>query len=395
MNTHTNWRKRRGQALLLIAGAIVGLVALVALAVDGGNAFAQRRIAQNAADGGAMAGATTMNQVFQSNRACCDGGGNSYVRPIAPYQNTQIRQAIEAALRGNGSTIDMQSAQVWWLDSNGQKYGNNQVGANESVRFASSAGNDGAAGVFVQVDSAAETYFARVIGVNNVRAGATGGALIGSPNEITGDTQAGGGPAIWPITIYTTTLHYSGSTVLYDFNNRFSPGNWGLLCFDGGNCGNNKVKDWFDNGFNPANGTFGSLEANGGGVGTGVNYHFFPLGWDGTRAGTTGFWTNVHTGNAMSASCDVIQHAGDTHRHVGIPVSDRDNGGNGSNLLYHVVNIAIFEVTYPTSHDRCGGNANEIHGNFVGFGIPSGSANWTKDLGKSVINGITTVRMYP
>ncbi len=40
----------RGQALVLIVLAIVGLVALTALAVDGGNAYSERRRAQNAAD---------------------------------------------------------------------------------------------------------------------------------------------------------------------------------------------------------------------------------------------------------------------------------------------------------------------------------------------------------
>ena len=47
----------RGQALILIVFAIVGLVAITGLAVDGGNAFADRRRAQNAADSAAVAGA--------------------------------------------------------------------------------------------------------------------------------------------------------------------------------------------------------------------------------------------------------------------------------------------------------------------------------------------------
>lgn len=40
----------RGQAIVLIVLAIVGLLALTALAVDGGNAYSERRRAQNAAD---------------------------------------------------------------------------------------------------------------------------------------------------------------------------------------------------------------------------------------------------------------------------------------------------------------------------------------------------------
>ncbi len=40
----------RGQAIIMIALAIVGLLALTALAIDGGNAYSERRRAQNAAD---------------------------------------------------------------------------------------------------------------------------------------------------------------------------------------------------------------------------------------------------------------------------------------------------------------------------------------------------------
>lgn len=48
---------QRGQALIIIVGAIIGMIAIVALAVDGGNAFSDRRHAQNAADTAALASA--------------------------------------------------------------------------------------------------------------------------------------------------------------------------------------------------------------------------------------------------------------------------------------------------------------------------------------------------
>lgn len=48
---------QRGQALILIVFAIVALVAITGLAVDGGNAYSDRRQAQNAADSAAVAGA--------------------------------------------------------------------------------------------------------------------------------------------------------------------------------------------------------------------------------------------------------------------------------------------------------------------------------------------------
>ncbi len=50
-------KKQRGQILIVIVIALVGIVGIVGLVVDGGNAFLDRRNAQNAADSAAMAGA--------------------------------------------------------------------------------------------------------------------------------------------------------------------------------------------------------------------------------------------------------------------------------------------------------------------------------------------------
>jgi Flp pilus assembly protein TadG len=59
MNTHP---KERGQALIMIAFAAVGLFALTALAIDGGAAFSKDRQAQNAADAAALAGALALTR---------------------------------------------------------------------------------------------------------------------------------------------------------------------------------------------------------------------------------------------------------------------------------------------------------------------------------------------
>src|SRR3990172_6590357 len=50
-------KSEKGQALILIALAAVGLFAFTALAIDGGMVFSDRRHAQNAADTAALAAA--------------------------------------------------------------------------------------------------------------------------------------------------------------------------------------------------------------------------------------------------------------------------------------------------------------------------------------------------
>lgn len=52
----------RAQTLVLVALALGALIGLAALAIDGGNAYAQRRRAQNAADAGAIAGTRALWQ---------------------------------------------------------------------------------------------------------------------------------------------------------------------------------------------------------------------------------------------------------------------------------------------------------------------------------------------
>lgn len=56
-------RTEKGQALILITFAIVGLIGLTALTVDGGMAYSDRRHAQNAADNSAYAGALAFGRL--------------------------------------------------------------------------------------------------------------------------------------------------------------------------------------------------------------------------------------------------------------------------------------------------------------------------------------------
>ncbi len=53
-------RSHKGQVLVVVALALVALVGITALAVDGGSLYAERRKMQNAADAGALAGARVM-----------------------------------------------------------------------------------------------------------------------------------------------------------------------------------------------------------------------------------------------------------------------------------------------------------------------------------------------
>jgi hypothetical protein len=72
----------RGQGIVVIALILVALLAITALAIDGGLTYAQRRRAQNAADAGALAGARVM---------CSAGGGD----PVAAARDYASRNGIQ------------------------------------------------------------------------------------------------------------------------------------------------------------------------------------------------------------------------------------------------------------------------------------------------------------
>jgi uncharacterized membrane protein len=114
--------------LVLVAIFLLGLIAVVGLAADGGLVFAQRRDLQNLADAAALAGAM---------------------------------QIDEASYRGGGSVVLDQAAArdaaVSYLDGAG--------GVTYSVAVHTT-------GVEVQVSRRANTGFLRVIGVDGVSIGA-------------------------------------------------------------------------------------------------------------------------------------------------------------------------------------------------------------------------------
>ena len=416
-------RKQQGQAIIIIAGALIALMALVALAVDGGNAFAQRRIAQNAVDGAALAGTNQLRLYFNANmnNGCTPRSGETNcVGSLTPDQNAGVLQAIKAALQaagGNVSTTPYNAQtgtgdmEAYYVDSNGQRYGASAVGAVNTVPF-SYAGSDGVAGVYVKTVARSETYFARLIGWDHVSADANGSAAMQSVSGIApqGGPAGGPGPILWPITIYTSTVNVNGGpTQLFDFNTTYGPGSWGKLCLGPGynaaslgNCSGQDITTWLENGFAPSSsnrigGWTELLRDASRGQGAVKYYDFMPLGWDGTQAGSTGLWMRTETGNLGQQDCLAMQRAGDAGQTVYIPISDRSNNETGNNLAYHVVNVAAFKVLHPLSGERCNGNQTFLQGQFMGWGWSAGQARTDGTvgvgLGRALKNGMTVVNM--
>lgn len=150
-----NQRSESGQSIIIIAFIVLVLLALVALVVDVGNAYAQRRIVQNAVDAAAMAGALKLIEN--------DPNGGHLVSELAVWQS------INDFATDNGLTSDKWVA--WFIDSTGAH------AANTVDQFMMPVPS-WADGVEVEGQLPFNTYFAHLLGFDVMEAAAEAAAYI-------------------------------------------------------------------------------------------------------------------------------------------------------------------------------------------------------------------------
>lgn len=101
-------RKEKGQAIVLLALLITGLMAVVGLAVDGGRLYAQRGLDRNAADNAALAGALAIcsdaDAVAAAQNAAAANGGGDFLdvvvnQPPLSGPNTGDNTYVEVIVR--------------------------------------------------------------------------------------------------------------------------------------------------------------------------------------------------------------------------------------------------------------------------------------------------------
>jgi uncharacterized membrane protein len=78
MSQNHEHENERGQAIVILALAMAALLLFASLAIDGGNAYVERRRAQNAADAAALAGARQLWHVAVHHKS---GGGEQRYCP--------------------------------------------------------------------------------------------------------------------------------------------------------------------------------------------------------------------------------------------------------------------------------------------------------------------------
>jgi Flp pilus assembly protein TadG len=163
-------QRERGQTLVLFALAIVGIVALVGLVVDGGFLYVQRRTAQAAADAGALAGTRALREFWTT-------------QSTATIRDAAITTA-QANTFGTTPTVNC----VYLVDVNMAPMGllnTPPAGANcPSQGAASSSSVTGASGVHVDVQITYPSIIAGMLRVSTFSPVAAATAQLGSPSGI-------------------------------------------------------------------------------------------------------------------------------------------------------------------------------------------------------------------
>lgn len=159
------FQKERGQAVVVVAIALVALLAMAGLAIDGGRLFALRRTAQNAADAAALAGTRELAQVVAR---CRPGSQANDLR----VWNAVAQFAVQNGLNPSaGDTLE-----AWYVNRDGNRLGRVGMG---SIPH-------GATGVGVVLTTTQPSYFLQLVNSAEMRANGKSAAMTGPAVQFPG-----------------------------------------------------------------------------------------------------------------------------------------------------------------------------------------------------------------
>lgn len=303
-----------GQSLAIMAGAMVALVALTGLATDGGYAYVQRRVVQNATEAASLAGANVLAEEGEWVK-------NAGFTVTRPEEKEILKQALASA-EVNG-VPDSAPADDYTNENITVHYVN--LDGSRGAQLGNNLLMPGVAGIEVRSELPFETFFIRLIGFEKLRADAVTRATLLS----VGSTSYG-----FPLTIKDTeaeACEQSGEPCrLFDHKDKKrGPGNWSWLDIIGGDNGGgtNELREVIRN-------QNGNLKVDA--------------------------WSRSETGTICAAQ-DEVSKLVNKNAVVVIPIFDRTNDAGGTNLEYHIVKLAAFKLTA----NSCNGQPKYIEGEFV------------------------------
>ncbi|MBN1886645.1 MAG: hypothetical protein JW850_01590 [Thermoflexales bacterium] len=342
-----NKKSENGQAIILIALALVVVLAFAAMAIDLGNVFTERREAQNAADAAALAGA----QQIALECAKATGANQANVRPAMQEMvelNAPGAEWVAYYLLEDGTVANYMVGN----DPNGLACGCPR-------RYV---------GVDVIVTGHTSGFLSGIIGQGALAAKAKARARYGTVSAFN--------TGVYPITVrYQGALTYDQQTELRDLGDDHAAGNFGWLTWPLANGGGAPQlatsltppgDSWRYQ--NPGTPESNWADAN-------PNDHLM----------ATGKWVRGETGNVNSnAVRNALKYLIDNNVTIIIPLYDTYEG-TGNNTKFRIAAFGAFELEcqhissdnsaygnclYAANHDS---NDKWLEGKFKGWVIPTGT----------------------
>ena len=184
-------KPERGQVLIIFVFAIIGLIAIAGLAIDGGNIYSDRSRARNAADAAALAGAMVkVNEQIGGAAACSDVDTPSTCGAL-------VKTAALDTASGNGysNNITNNTVEVHIPPIDGP-YANCAAGMFDCHDY-----------VEVVISTNVDTYFAKVVGIRQLHNRTTATAIA----KANGSGGFGGGNGLMVLNGSGTPLEFTGS----------------------------------------------------------------------------------------------------------------------------------------------------------------------------------------
>lgn len=311
-------RPARGQILPLFAGALLVIILVVGLVIDGGNVFLQQRGGQNGADIGAMAGTKRL--------------ADYYVKGTAFTASDNAYTAVSTRMTENDCPGGTSSC-TWTARYVGPRTGATfmdlgPVTATDTVP--PTVSGQRALGVKVDVHRTPRTFLLGVIGQSawNINTSAT--AIAGQPN---------GAPAGQLLPIGLTELPTTEGAIYALTSGSNGPGNFGWVSWDGSNSAGSLATSLCT----PNNPAFA------------LPYQF-PGDPGKTNASSVRACLQQWVDNQQTVLIPIVLKSNDPAAPPGC-----STGGNGNNFHYCIVAIAAFVITGYAQPA-----VDQINGRFVG-----------------------------
>ncbi len=154
-------KKEHGQALVILAFALIALAAFAGLAIDGGRLYAARRQAQNTADAVAMAGTRRLGEFIAE---CAN------ITPTAADEAIALEMVKLARANGVDPLAENAQLQGWYIDASETRLG--RVGWGTGVP-------DRATGIEAALVTTDTTTFLKIVGREHIVAPGAATAMTG------------------------------------------------------------------------------------------------------------------------------------------------------------------------------------------------------------------------